>query len=271
MTWMPKPVDIKPLDVTCDFDAYFVGLLQTDGHVSVTSRNRSRIEIELKYSDAPLLIAVANLLPYKSSLRRRQRTTNFGANDSMTLSIHNRTLQQQLERLGVPPGRKSDRIAPPSVPFDELAYWRGIIDGDGSLGVTGNGYPFVSLVTSSDALAEAYARFCGGITGRQPRPNRNARDRVYNICAFKEAAVAIAGALYLRLGVTIALARKAEAARRIASWRRQTGMRRIENQRPWDPESDEIVLTYPKSAAAALLGRTLSSIANRRFRLRSGR
>ena len=50
----------------------------------------------------------------------------------------------------VPVGKKSYIICPPKEEFSEVDYWRGIIDGDGSLGIAkslGNA-PFLSVITA---------------------------------------------------------------------------------------------------------------------------
>jgi len=75
------------------------------------------------------------------------------------LTVYDLNFRNALIKLDMVYGRKSYSINLPKSELSEKDYFRGVIDGDGSLGLTSNGYPFVSLVTSSEAFAEAYLNF----------------------------------------------------------------------------------------------------------------
>src|SRR5437867_2983943 len=116
------------------------------------------------------------------------RTSKKGYETSL-LSIFDREFREQLQMWGLPVGRKSRIVKPPDGLVSEVDYVRGLVDGDGSLGLTRKGYPFLSLNTSSDAIAEFYIDFLQRVTGRPRKTaSRNKRDDAYNIAVFKELA-----------------------------------------------------------------------------------
>lgn len=256
-------------DLTRDDHAYFFGFFQTDGHLSAAPRGRGRAAIELSARDIDILHAFSGLFPdVPSSVTERTRATNFSPEyRSAVWSAQIRSFRQELVALGVPAGRKSDTLRPPTVPFDPRGYLRGLIDGDGSVGFTGAGRPFVSLTTTSAAIA---AFFCGqvlAVSGARRNPRRNTRDRVFGPMVANDPAAALAAWLYP--SGCLALARKAVAAESVAAWRRPPGMRaRPTSRRAWTPEDDEVARSRTIKEASKVLGRTEQSVNLRRWRLR---
>ena len=70
------------------------------------------------------------------------------------------------------------------------------MDGDGSLGMTGQGLPFISLVTKSEYLKEGYLDFLESHLGIKKNVSRNKRDGVYNIMSNSKPALVISNYLY---------------------------------------------------------------------------
>jgi hypothetical protein len=124
----------------------------------------------------------------------------------------------------MPYGRKPAIIAPPTCEYAQIDYFRGILDGDGSLGITGYSFPFVALVTASSALAEVYLSFLSELTGKTKKLALNVRDRIYNITIYKEDAQIVASTLYYDR--CLALTRKKQSAQRIQQWQRPDAMRK---------------------------------------------
>ncbi|MGA5494212.1 hypothetical protein ACPCSP_07580 [Streptomyces cinereoruber] len=152
------------------------------------------------------------------------------------------------------------------MPFSRRDYLRGVIDADGSVGFTGQGFPFVSLTTSSTAVGAYLCHYAKKITGAERLIKRNARDGVYNVVYTKEAAVQLAAHLYYP--GCLALERKETAALSLTSRERPPGMKMRAPRKPWTAEADRILLAAPTLAqAAAELGRSQSSCQVRRWRL----
>jgi hypothetical protein len=259
----------RRIDPMRDDHAYFLGLLATDGAIYEHTRNRGRVSFEIGAADAAILHRLAAAIPYKAHISERRRNTNFRADYSSTvLAFHALDLRRSLALLGYVSGKKAFSVRPPLAPFHEKGFWRGVLDGDGSLGLTRKNRPFVSLVTGSEPLRNAYVAFLSRLTGSRPNPNRNTRDHVYNIVLFDEPAQALAASLYTP--EVLAIPRKAEASRAILAWRRPEGRRRVNfDRRRWNADEDRLVLSrFSEADVAAKLGRTKASVSVRRWRLR---
>jgi len=150
--------------------------------------------------------------------------------------------------------------------MSEVDYVRGLVDGDGSLGLTAKGYPFVSLNTSSDAIAAFYIDFLHRVTGRPRKTSsRNKHDDTFNIAVFKEPAQTVSALLYY--DGCLALTRKTRAAQAIRAWTRPVGMRFCDSVQLWTPEQDAYVLSHSVEDSMSALNRTKQSVDMRLWRL----
>jgi hypothetical protein len=248
--------------------AYFFGFVQADGSLTEETRNRGRLSIELNQGDSSLLEAFNELLACDSYLSMRERDTNFiKGYKSITLKVYDKGFRDELIALGMSYGRKSDTIGAPSVDFSEVDYYRGIIDGDGSLGLTGKGFPFLTLVTASESLKDDFLAYVKSITGKKKNVSRNKRDNIYNICIYKEDAQKVVEALYY--DGCMGLERKKKKAVKVLSWQRPESMRKVENILYWTAEEDEYIMSHSISESMEHLGRGASSVKMRMWRLRS--
>ena len=247
--------------------AYMFGFLQADGHLYANSRNRGKLTLELNSEDRWIVEQFALLVPFYSSIKQRTRTTNFQENHrSVVWAVHNRSFREALIDSGIPAGRKSDIIAVPLGEYSQRDYFRGIVDADGSLGITGMGFPFVSIITTSTNLAVSYNEFLREQFGCRKKIQRNNRDNVFNITVMKEDAQALAATLYY--DGCLALPRKQAKVPAILSWQRPAGMKQKFYQ-DWCEAQDRFILTHPINEAALHLGRTEQSIKMRLWRLKS--
>lgn len=261
-------------DLSLADHAYLLGLLQTDGCHSETTRNRGRISLELKVEDKPLLEKIQALVPWYSNIRVRTRETNFvdsTTNASWTLCSHD--ARQELSRLGLPPGPKSRNCKPPDHPdLSTHDYLRGLIDGDGSVGFTSQGYPFVAFSTASEFLIRYVEHEFCNLSGVPRETNRNTRDRQFNVLYTNDPASIIAAKLYS--GAHLALGRKRKAAAEVARWKRPASMRGRPRFPPrrWTADEDELATSdRPVSEIAAQLHRSQAAVTTRRWRLREQR
>lgn len=243
------------------------GFLQADGHLYSNTRNRGRLSLELKVQDTWLVEQFARLVPFYSAIRTRTRRTNFSEiYTSVIWTVHDRSFREALIAKGLPHGKKSDIVCVPAGELASVDYYRGIVDADGSLGITAQGIPFVSLITVSEPLAACYTAFVFEKIGCRKKFRRNQRDNVFNIAVFKEDAQALAACLYYP--GCLALPRKAAKTSAMASWQRPAGRRKY-TLREWDREQDEFILSHSVEEAERYLERTSQSIKMRLWRLRS--
>lgn len=172
-------MEINNINLEIPFYAYLFGLIQSDGHLYNNTRNRGKLCIEVSKKDEDILWEFKKLLPFNSFITERIRNTNFSENyTSVIWKVYDKQFRDYLEFWGLPSGSKSNLINLPSCKFSAADYFRGIIDGDGSLGLTSKEFPFLSLVTSSSQIADEYLKLICKITGKSKTSSRNLRDRV---------------------------------------------------------------------------------------------
>ena len=265
-----EPIPHPFMDLAVPEYAYMFGFLHADGHLAQEVGQKGRLTVEISARDIDLLREFQRLTPYSSSVSKRTRPTNFAiTHTSATWTLCSLEARTILHAAGIPYGRKSDTIAPPSGSFSGRDYLRGLVDADGSVGHTSRGFPFVSLTTASTAIARYFCEYAQEVTGVQRTVNRNARDGIYNVIVTMEAGQRLAADLYYP--GCLALARKQIAADSFATWERPAGMRNAYTARRWTATEDRILLQLNSpTAAAEVLGRTRQSCNLRMWRLRSG-
>ncbi|MGW6903679.1 LAGLIDADG family homing endonuclease [Streptomyces sp. NPDC054940] len=258
------------MDLTVPEYAYMFGFLQADGHLQQGVGQKGKLTVEINARDIDLLRKFQKLTPYYSSIAERTRSTNFAkTHNSAVWSLCSLAARTKLNERGLPYGRKSQTIATPSGEFSSRDYLRGIIDADGSVGYTRQGFPFVSLTTKSTAIGAFLCSYARKITGAERTLKRNARDSIYNILYTKENAQELAAHLYYP--GCLSLERKQVAADSLAPWERPAGMDRRPPRIQWTAEMDRTLLAAPTIAdAAAELGYSTSPCQNRRWKLLHG-
>ncbi|MCX4542036.1 hypothetical protein [Streptomyces sp. NBC_01565] len=251
--------------------AYMFGFLQADGHLTQGAGRKGRLTAEINIRDVHILREFQQLTPYYSSITERVRTTNFAEHaHSATWTLCALEARTVVNELGIPYGKKSRTIKPPRAGFSRPDYMRGIIDADGSLGWTAQGFPFLSLTSASTAIAAYLCHYAKKITGTERTITRNKRDGIYNVCYYKETAQQLAAHLYYP--GCLALEHKKANADSIAGWVRPADMRVAPPRRRWTPSEDrELLLINNPAAAASALDRTERSCAMRLWRLRTER
>lgn len=207
--------------------SYFYGFAQADGHLCEQSRNRGRLTIEIIKQDDNLLILFSELLAsigVKSTLSYRHRKTNFGENDFVSLRVYAKEFRDLIKTYGFPAGKKDELITPPkNTAYHTIDYLRGYIDGNGSLGLTGAGFPFLSLTTKSECFKEYYLTYIDSVLNVVKRATRNKRDNIYNLVVYKEYAQELTTKLYYP--DCLCLSRKAEKAKEVQAWVRPVEMK----------------------------------------------
>lgn len=202
-------------------DSYIYGLLITDGSMYLTTRNRGKVTLEISKKDEDIVMKLNKLIP-KSKIYERVRNTNF-KNNSVTkiFSNHQLSFRTKLISQGFPIKDKTINANTPIDYYDEYSFWRGVIDGDGSLGFIKDGTPFISLVTKSEKLKDEFLSFIRKELGIDKHLNRNKRDNIYNIVIKAENAVKLSKLLYLTdTSTNLYINRKYIKAKEMQNWKR---------------------------------------------------
>jgi len=257
------------MEILDNIMSYMIGLIQTDGNLYEQTRNRGRMAIELNIKDRDIIDKLVPHIMCNYRLNERQRLTNFGKSQTITLIVYDKNFRSYIKKCGVPSGKKSTVIAPPqNVSYVEVDYIRGLYDGDGSLGITRKGKAFISLTTASEELKEYIVHYVSNFLQKAPKKlQRNTRDNLYNIVLTNEDAVLFTQHLYYN--GCLALKRKLEKASEVASWKRLSNTKvRTWKFQKWSSEEDQYILTHTIQESVERLSRTRQSIVLRRWRLR---
>jgi hypothetical protein len=226
------------------------------------------LSVEIGKRDEELLIELQKRLPFNSTISERVRRTNFSDEYvSVVWKVYDKRFRDFLESSGLPSGRKSKIVFSPVGGYSKIDYFRGLIDGDGSLGLTAKGFPFLSFVTASFEIAGEYLGFLKSITNKEKTTTANRRDNVFNIAVYKEDAQKVAQVLYYQN--CLALPRKLEKAKVILSWQRPSTMKTVENRKRWTEIEDDFILSNSIKDAMKKLDRSRSSVEMRLWRLKS--
>ena len=247
--------------------SYFFGFIQADGTLRQFSRNKGYLEIELKRGDKEILNFFKKLFPFSSSIKTKIRDTNFKKNHkSCALRIFRKEFRDELLKLGLSPGKKFLNVFPPECDFCERDYIRGLIDGDGSVGITKREIPFISISAKSERLKNYFCQVIERITGERKRLMRNKRDNAYNIMVNREKAQKFIK--YLYYPSCLVLKRKFKKAQEALKWRRPKILKKI-LQKFWEPREDKFILNHALEESCEFLKRTERSIKMRLWRLKN--
>lgn len=199
--------------------SYIYGLMITDGSLQKKNGIPVGLTLEISIKDRDLVEKLHNLIPY-SSVYYRNRVTNFSDDyNSVIFYCGRRENFQPILDMGFPLEDKTNLAAPPITDYDEVSFWRGVIDGDGSLGFRKNGQAFLSLTTKSEGLKQSFCLFLQKITGRKYNPKRNQRDGIYNIGCNTNSAKKVIKVLYEGIEENdIYLDRKYQKMKEVLQW-----------------------------------------------------
>lgn len=254
------------------FEYYLIGLLQTDGHLRKLSRNRGSLSIELKYEDKEILEKIGENIDFNYKITERTRNTNFKNNyRSIILTIYDKGFRDWAQNCGIPYGKKDDIVKPFVCTEDEYVfdYIRGLIDGDGSLGVTSKKRPFINLTTNSEWIKDFWIDFIQQYSSRRiQKANKTKRDNSYQITVFDEDAQTLVSRIYY--DGCIGIKRKKDKSNEVKSWVRSSEVKKINFKRhAWNDKDDKIIKNNDLKTCLDLMPyRTASSIKTRKWKLK---
>lgn len=133
----PKPYANFFKNITTPEQAWILGWIYSDGHLEESGWGHHGIAWELQARDIDVLIKIKEIMGATQTIQDRN-SHGFPRKKIMINSIQ---MIEDLNRIGIPSGAKSSIITPLDLP-DKLMlhFWRGVWEGDGSIGVY-NGYP----------------------------------------------------------------------------------------------------------------------------------
>lgn len=126
--------------------AYFAGLLLADGNIST----KGKISIGLQSNDRHILESMKDELGLPTNISDFVRKTG---EKSSTLSFNVIGISESLFKLGMFPNKSLKEIAPVRF-IENRHFWRGMIDGDGSVGIQTNKSARVYLCGSKEVCSQ---------------------------------------------------------------------------------------------------------------------
>ncbi|HLS53059.1 MAG TPA: LAGLIDADG family homing endonuclease [Tissierellaceae bacterium] len=139
---------------------------------------------------------------WKSFLTTRRRSTQFKSNfKTIIWSCYKREFRERLVELGMSKENKSITADIPNCKYNIPAFWRGFLDGDGSIGMTRNNEPFISVTIRSGKLAKKYLEMLRERFNIIKILNPNKRDNVNNIVVKNEDAISLGSYIYRDSGI----------------------------------------------------------------------
>jgi hypothetical protein len=174
--------------------AYWLGMLASDGYV----RGRGVIGLSLKISDRGLIERFVKSIKYKGRINVMERVRGSGSIEKCSyVSFRSVVMKKSLERYGVVE-RKSKilKINFTYIPDEFLNhFWRGMIDGDGSLGGE-LGNTSLSLVGTYDVCFEFSEFIYKRIGIRVDVKNADGEGDLKRIILYGENSVKMANIIY---------------------------------------------------------------------------
>lgn len=245
-------------------DSYIFGLLVTDGHMHFNTRNRGNVSLEISKKDEDICHKLVEYIS-NSKIRYRTRTTNFAKNyKSCKWVNYSWQLRKNLVYCGFPTENKTLTCSIPKVKYSEIDFWRGVIDGDGSVGFRKTGKPFIGFGTKSKILKNEFLKFLDCNYNIHKNANRNKRDNFYNITITNGDAQILANSLYRNAELYID--RKYKKAKFIFS---QQQLPKNKTPNYWDAREDNFILSHSVEESISKLNRSKSSVKTRLWRLRN--
>jgi hypothetical protein len=158
--------------IRTEAQAYWLGFLAADGSIDP---ERGSIRVELQARDRGHLDKLAVFLG--SDIEPRQ----VGGRDTWHLTVYSKEMAGWLATLGLAAGKVSTFSPPALIPSVRRHFWRGMMDGDGSIfrrpPLKSGGASWGVNLTGTEATVNAFAEWCEMATGRRPSVRR-ARERV---------------------------------------------------------------------------------------------
>ena len=216
-------IEKEERELSLEEKSYIYGLLLADGTLNFANQEKytGQIVLEINKKDEDIIDKLCDIVLH-STKTERIRDTNFKDKyHSVQFRICRQKFIKELIDFGFPTKDKTLNAAPPILNYDKNAFWRGVIDGDGSIGLSRNSYnddnhAFLSLTTKSEILKNEFCKYIKTITGQELNPHRNKRDNIYNITITSYKCISVLKEIYKN--ATIYLNRKNQKYLECLKW-----------------------------------------------------
>lgn len=183
---------------------YVIGFLMADGCV-----HKGSININISLQDRGVLDQVKGVMGYDGPIKDVMGGT-YAPKMYVRLSIHSKKLCDKLHEFGVTERKSLTARASSTLELDK-DFWRGVVDGDGSVGINNRGYPFLELAGSLDLMTQ-FKNFCS-YTASECKVNVVPFKSIYRVRTMGSHAKCVIDTMYENNAIS--LPRKSAMAERI--------------------------------------------------------
>jgi hypothetical protein len=179
--------------------AYWVGMLMADGCVSTGRGRSSYVILALTAADSHHVRRFVRFLKSActvSIIPSRQLASGHTCKATARTAVSSKQLVADLARYGVVPAKSASAQVAPSL-ANNPHFWRGVVDGDGSLRLDRRrsyARPVLQLV-GSEALMYQFAEFAGRVAQASAKPHRH--KSIWGVGITSAPAQRLAAALYV--------------------------------------------------------------------------
>lgn len=198
-------INEQAFDSITEESAYWIGMLMADGCIS----DEGSLKLALATKDKAHVEKFRIFLGSEHPINMITNKTYF--TETAEIKISSKKICASLARFGVVP-RKS-HIAKVSELENNAHYWRGMIDGDGTV-IIKNNYPLIQLVGSIHTC-EQFQQYVLSISP-ECKANIHPCRSIFSFCAAGTHAVAVANSCYANCSVS--LSRKHKTALQISKY-----------------------------------------------------
>ena len=176
-----------------EWSAYTCGLLLSDGCLS----DRETVIITLQELDVPVLASIAEKMGIHSrpKLSFRNSGEGYEPKASGSISFSHPKLISDLRDLGMEERKSTREVAPDCFAFDRH-FWRGMVDGDGSLFMCKLKGPVLTLC-GSETICNQFLDYCKTLVDGIKSSVRRHKGELFTIKLTKNKCLPIARYLYL--------------------------------------------------------------------------
>lgn len=143
-------------DIITDESAYWLGLLLTDGYVNT----KGQIELALKDNDIKHLEKFKIFVGSNKEIKLKKNNKGYNANNQnylASISICSKELVNKLNEYNIVSRKTYSAFAPDSLKYNRH-FWRGCMDGDGTISINKNGNYCIGLY-GTKKLCEQFLEF----------------------------------------------------------------------------------------------------------------
>lgn len=167
-------VNTKVFDDLSPEACYWLGFLLADGSVVETKGNKQTVvSLELMSEDKPHVEKFRDFLQttFPINTIKPHDCMGYMNSGSAYLRVRSTQLAYKLSQYNIVP-RKSDIAKAPEELLGSADFWRGIIDGDGCVGLKDGKYPYIKLVGTKE-LCEQFCAFTQDIIAHDRVPTHS--------------------------------------------------------------------------------------------------